>query len=53
MEKYADSDGTVAFKEYPGRPHFPGVAGWEEVADFALAWALDPVALDTREEARA
>lgn len=53
MEKYAGSDGIVAFKEYPGRPHFPGVAGWEEVADFALSWALDPVALDTREPARA
>jgi pimeloyl-ACP methyl ester carboxylesterase len=49
MEKYADSEGIVAFKEYPGRPHFPGVAGWEEVADFALDWALDPVALDPRQ----
>jgi pimeloyl-ACP methyl ester carboxylesterase len=53
MEKYAGSDGVVAFKEYPGRPHFPGVAGWEEVADFALSWALDPQPLDTREAARA
>ena len=34
-------------------PHFPGVAGWEEIADFALAWALDPVELDTREGVRA
>lgn len=50
MEKYEGSEGIVAFKEYPGRPHFPGVAGWEEVADFALDWALDPVALDTRQE---
>jgi pimeloyl-ACP methyl ester carboxylesterase len=48
MEKYAGSDGIVAFKEYPGRPHFPGAPGWEDVADFALSWALDPVALDTR-----
>ena len=53
MEKYADSDGIVAFKEYPGKPHFPGAPGWEEVADFALSWAQDPVALDTREAARA
>ena len=53
MEKYAGSDGIVAFKEYPGRPHFPSAPGWEEVADFALAWALDPVELDAREEARA
>ena len=27
--------------EYPDRPHFPGVPGWEEVADAALAWALE------------
>jgi hypothetical protein len=24
--------------EFAGRPHFPGVPGWEEVADYALAW---------------
>ena len=22
------------------RPHFPGAPGWEEVADYALDWAL-------------
>jgi pimeloyl-ACP methyl ester carboxylesterase len=48
MEKYEGSDGIVAFKEYAGRPHFPGAPGWEEVADFALSWALDPVAVDVR-----
>lgn len=32
----------AAYKEFEGRPHFPGVPGWEEVADYALAWALDP-----------
>jgi pimeloyl-ACP methyl ester carboxylesterase len=53
MEKYEGSDGIVAFKEYPGRPHFPGAPGWEEVADFALSWALEPVALDAREAAHA
>lgn len=26
-------------KEYPGRCHFPGQDGWEEVADYALSWA--------------
>jgi pimeloyl-ACP methyl ester carboxylesterase len=29
----------VEFKEFPGRPHFPGAPGWEEVADFAFDWA--------------
>jgi len=32
----------VAYKEFPGRPHFPGVPGCEQVADFAIEWALDP-----------
>jgi hypothetical protein len=31
-EKY-----TAVPVEY--KPHFPGVPGWEEVADYALAWA--------------
>ena len=25
-------------KEYPGRCHFPGQDGWEEVADYILDW---------------
>jgi hypothetical protein len=29
------------YVEFPGRPHLPGAPGWEEVADFALAWALE------------
>jgi hypothetical protein len=23
-----------------GRPHLPGAPGWEQVADYALDWAL-------------
>jgi pimeloyl-ACP methyl ester carboxylesterase len=38
-EKY--KSGTVAFTTFRGRPHFPGVAGWEEVADYALEWATE------------
>jgi pimeloyl-ACP methyl ester carboxylesterase len=38
-EKY--KSGTVAFTTFPGRPHFPGAPGWEEVADYALKWATD------------
>jgi pimeloyl-ACP methyl ester carboxylesterase len=30
---------AVDYKEFPNRPHFPGVPGWEEVADYALDWA--------------
>jgi hypothetical protein len=29
------------YKEFPGRPHFPGAPGWEEIADFALTWAVE------------
>jgi pimeloyl-ACP methyl ester carboxylesterase len=36
--------GTVAFTEFPGRPHFPGAPGWEEVADYALPWAVEHAA---------
>ena len=43
-ERYKKTDSIRAFKAYPGRPHFPAVAGWEEVADFALEWARNPVA---------
>jgi pimeloyl-ACP methyl ester carboxylesterase len=38
-EKY--KSGTVAYTSFPGRPHFPGVPGWEEVADYALEWATE------------
>jgi len=41
-EKYRS--GVIAFKEFEGRPHFPGAPGWEQVADYALDWALNPVA---------
>jgi pimeloyl-ACP methyl ester carboxylesterase len=40
-EKYEDSKAITEFKEFPGRPHFPGAPGWEEVSDFALTWAME------------
>jgi pimeloyl-ACP methyl ester carboxylesterase len=37
------SSAITAYKLFPGRDHFTcGAAGWEEVADFALNWVLDP-----------
>jgi pimeloyl-ACP methyl ester carboxylesterase len=40
--KYADSTAITDYREYPGRTHFTaGQAGWEEVADDALGWALE------------
>jgi pimeloyl-ACP methyl ester carboxylesterase len=45
FELIARSPAITAFKEFPGRPHFTGVVdGWEELADYALAWALKPTA---------
>ena len=33
----------TAYKEFPGRSHFTvGQPGWEEIADFALDWAINP-----------
>jgi pimeloyl-ACP methyl ester carboxylesterase len=38
------SQALTAYKEFPARQHFLlGQDGWEEIADFALAWALNPV----------
>ena len=32
---------TTEFKEFPGRSHYIiAEAGWEEVADYALSWAI-------------
>ena len=37
------SEAITAYKLFPGRSHYTcGEAGWEEVADFALDWALAP-----------
>ena len=39
----------VAYKEFPGRSHFTvGQPGWEEVADYALAWAVEQAAGSSR-----
>jgi pimeloyl-ACP methyl ester carboxylesterase len=39
------STATTAHVVFPGRDHFTcGEPGWEAVADFALDWALNPVA---------
>jgi pimeloyl-ACP methyl ester carboxylesterase len=40
------NSGVVAFKEFPGRSHYTlGQEGWEEVADYALDWALHPIGM--------
>lgn len=40
-ELFRKSQAITAYKEYPERTHWTiGQEGWEEVADFALEWAL-------------
>ena len=40
-ECYRSSPSVTAFKEFPGRAHYIiGQEGWEEVADYALTWAI-------------
>jgi pimeloyl-ACP methyl ester carboxylesterase len=40
-EKYGKSNAITEFKEFPERPHFQGVPGWQDVADYALRWAVE------------
>jgi pimeloyl-ACP methyl ester carboxylesterase len=56
-KKYADAgcEAITAYREFPGRPHFPGAPGWEEVADYAIDWAVAPhgTAAETPDKAAA
>jgi hypothetical protein len=40
--RYLKGPSVTAFKEFPGRAHYSVIAGkgWEEVADYALDWAV-------------
>lgn len=40
--RYRKSPSVTDFKEFPGRAHYSiiGAKGWEEVADYALDWAV-------------
>jgi pimeloyl-ACP methyl ester carboxylesterase len=40
--KYGKSRAITAFREFPDRSHYTlGQDGWEEVADYALGWAVE------------
>ncbi len=40
--KYSKSTALTEYKEYPGRAHFTmKQEGWEEIADYALGWAIE------------
>ena len=40
-------------KEYPGRSHWPGQDGWEEVADYLLNWTIEHARARTAQPAEA
>ena len=41
-DHYAKSDAITAYREFPGRSHWTiGEPGWEEIADYALEWAVE------------
>jgi pimeloyl-ACP methyl ester carboxylesterase len=47
--KHYKSDTVTEVKEYEGRAHLlPAQEGWEEVADYALEWALEHARVPTR-----
>jgi hypothetical protein len=42
LKHYRKSDALTEFKLFDGRAHYTlGQDGWEEVADYALSWALE------------
>jgi pimeloyl-ACP methyl ester carboxylesterase len=49
-QKYDDSVSITEYHEFPGRPHFPAVPGWEEVADYALDWAIAHASVSVAEQ---
>jgi pimeloyl-ACP methyl ester carboxylesterase len=40
-KKQSHAPAATEHREYPGRCHFPGQDGWEEVADYALEWTVE------------
>ena len=46
---YEKSPALIEYKEFAGRSHFIiGQDGWEEVADYALQWAVDHASTPTK-----
>jgi pimeloyl-ACP methyl ester carboxylesterase len=42
LKRYATSPAPTELKEYVGKTHYlAGMDGWEEIADYALNWALE------------
>jgi hypothetical protein len=46
--KHYKSDTVTEVKEFPGPHLLPMADGWEEVADYALTWALEQAGAPSR-----
>ncbi len=45
VKHYRHTKAVTDYKEFPGRSHYTvGQDGWEEVADYALSWAMENAA---------
>jgi non-heme chloroperoxidase len=52
LQLQSKAPSATELKEYAGRPHFmAGLDGWEEIADYALNWALEHARTATSEAA--
>ena len=52
LKLQSKASSATELKEYAGRPHFmAGLDGWEEIADYALNWALEHARTTTSEAA--
>jgi len=51
--KYDDAASITEYREFEGRPHFPGAPGWEKVADYAIDWAERHAGLTVKDHAAA
>ena len=41
LKKQRQAPSVTEYREFPGRSHFPGQDGWEELADLFLNWGLE------------
>jgi pimeloyl-ACP methyl ester carboxylesterase len=41
FKKQSKAPSATEHREFPGRCHYPGQDGWEEVADIALSWTIE------------
>ena len=41
LKKQRQAPSVTEYREFPGRSHFPGQDGWEELADVFLNWGIE------------